>query len=286
MTLAEQLVVVTRQLAEAGIDTALLDARLLVAHALHASPETLVRDSARALSSGEISAIETLLARRVKREPMSQILGSRGFWRDEFLVTKDVLTPRPDSETMIEALLQLRPNREAMHQVLDLGTGSGCLLLSALREYPQSHGLGLDISAAALSVARANARALQLDTRARFEESDWCAALTENFCADIVLSNPPYIPAREISSLAPEVKNYDPSLALDGGEDGLECYRKIFSQLSLYLSPHALILLEVGAGQANEVAEIGRTNGMKLIQMFPDLAGQMRVVAFELPTLL
>jgi release factor glutamine methyltransferase len=283
MTIAATIHQARLRLAAAGIDTAALDARLLVAHALQLTREEMLREEARALTAIEAAAVGALIARRAAREPVSQILGKRGFWRDEFLVTQDVLTPRPESEVMIEALLALRPERERAYQMLDLGTGSGCLLLSALREYPASHGTGVDASAAALNVARANAEALQLEKRAQFLYSDWCAALTKNFRADIVLTNPPYIPAGEIATLAPEVKNYDPSLALDGGDDGLECYRKIFSQLSLYLSPHALILAEVGATQAQDVAEIGRTSGMKLSKIFPDLAGIARIVAFQLP---
>ncbi|MFN7402003.1 MAG: peptide chain release factor N(5)-glutamine methyltransferase [Alphaproteobacteria bacterium] len=283
MTIATTIHNATQRLAAIGIDTASLDARLLVAHALKLTREEMLSGERHVLTDHERASVEALIARREAREPVSQILGKRGFWRDEFLVTKDVLTPRPESETMIEALLDLRPERDRDYHMLDLGTGSGCLLLSALREYPKSHGTGVDESEAALNVARANAQALGLDTRAQFIQSDWCMALTKNFRADIVLANPPYIPAGEIATLAPEVRQYDPMRALHGGEDGLQCYRKIFSQLSLYLSPHALILLEVGAGQATEVAEIGRASGMKLSSIVPDLAGFARIVVFQLP---
>ncbi|MFN7451761.1 MAG: peptide chain release factor N(5)-glutamine methyltransferase [Alphaproteobacteria bacterium] len=283
MTIATTIHNATQRLAAIGIDTASLDARLLVAHALKLTREEMLSREGHVLTDHERASVEALIVRREAREPVSQILGKRGFWRDEFLVTKDVLTPRPESETMIEALLTLRPERDRDYQMLDLGTGSGCLLLSALREYPKSYGTGVDESEAALNVARANAQALGLDTRAQFIKSDWCMALTKNFRADIVLANPPYIPAGEIATLAPEVRQYDPMRALHGGEDGLQCYRKIFSQLSLYLSPHALILLEVGAGQATEVAEIGRASGMKLSSIVPDLAGFARIVVFQLP---
>lgn len=283
MTIATTIHNATQRLAAIGVDTAFLDARLLVAHALKLTREEMLSREGHVLTDHERASVEALIARREAREPVSQILGKRGFWRDEFLVTKDVLTPRPESETMIEALLTLRPERDRAFQLLDLGTGSGCLLLSALREYPKSHGTGVDESEAALNVARANAQALGLDTRAQFIQSDWCVALPENFRADIVLANPPYIPAGEIATLAPEVRQYDPMRALHGGEDGLQCYRKIFSQLSLYLSPHALILTEVGATQAQDVAEIGRASGMKLSSIVPDLAGFARIVVFQLP---
>ena len=283
MTIATTIHNATQRLAAIGIDTASLDARLLVAHALKLTREEMLSREGYVLTDHERASVEALIVRREAREPVSQILGRRGFWRDEFLVTKDVLTPRPESETMIEALLSLRPERDRAYQMLDLGTGSGCLLLSALREYPKSHGTGVDESEAALNVARANAQALGLDSRAQFIQSDWCMALTKNFRADIVLANPPYIPAGEIATLAPEVRQYDPMRALHGGEDGLQCYRKIFSQLSLYLSPHALILTEVGATQAQDVAEIGRASGMKLSSIVPDLAGFARIVVFQLP---
>ncbi|MFN7186157.1 MAG: N5-glutamine methyltransferase family protein, partial [Alphaproteobacteria bacterium] len=160
MTIATTIHNATQRLAAIGIDTASLDARLLVAHALKLTREEMLSGEERVLTDHERASVEALIARREAREPVSQILGRRGFWRDEFLVTKDVLTPRPESETMIEALLDLRPERDRAYQMLDLGTGSGCLLLSALREYPKSYGTGVDESEAALNVARANAQAL------------------------------------------------------------------------------------------------------------------------------
>lgn len=283
ITIQQILTLITKRLGASGIDTAALDARMLVAHALKLPIESLVRDAQRVLDAYEIEAIEILVKRRVQREPISHIIGMRGFWKHDFLVSKDVLTPRPDSETMIEGLVKLRPEKNAPLTILDLGTGSGCLLLSVLDEYPQSRGVGVDKSEAALAVAHANAERLKLTIRADFIVSDWLSNVDINLRADIVLMNPPYIPTRELLTLEKDVRDYEPHLALDGGEDGLDDYRKIFSQLSLYLSNHPLILIEVGVNQAANVAEIGRTSGMKLHSILPDIAGIDRVVVLELP---
>ncbi|MBN8544357.1 MAG: peptide chain release factor N(5)-glutamine methyltransferase [Alphaproteobacteria bacterium] len=283
VTLCEHLNAIAHRLVSVGVDTATLDARVLVAHALKLPIESLVSDAHRVLSADEIEAIEMLVKRREQREPVSHIVAARGFWKHDFIVTKDVLTPRPDSETMIEGLLKLRPEKNAPLTILDLGTGSGCLLLSALDEYPNAQGIGVDKSEAALAVARTNAERLKLSSRAVFTKSDWCESLDKNLRADVVLMNPPYIPTRDILVLEKEVREHEPRLALDGGQDGLDDYRKIFSQLSLYLSNHPLILIEVGVNQANDVAEIGHTNGMKLHSILPDIAGIDRIVVLELP---
>lgn len=283
VTLTEYVTASAQRLAQADIETAALDARLLVSHGLQLTQEALIAQSQRALDASEITVLDALIARRVAREPVSHILGTRGFWKHDFLVTRDVLTPRPDSETMIEGLLALHPEKNAELTILDIGTGSGCLLLSALHEYPNARGVGLDKSAAALRVATQNAERLKLASRASFIESDWFENLPKTMRADIVLSNPPYIPTQAVDILDRDVREYEPHLALDGGVDGLACYRKIFSQLSLYLSNHPLILIEVGAGQAQDVAEIARTNGMKLHSILPDLAGIDRIVVLELP---
>lgn len=283
VTLAEHLRTTAERLQRAGIDSAMLDARVLVARALKLPIESLVRDADRALDMSEIESIESLILRRETREPISQIVGMRGFWKHEFLVTKDVLTPRPDSETLIEGLLTFRPDIEQPYTILDLGTGSGCLLLSALSEYPNARGVGVDKSLAALSVARENANRLELSDRANFIESDWFDNVDKNMRADIVLMNPPYIPTDDITTLAHDVRDHEPHLALDGGQEGMDAYRKIFSQFRLYLSNHPLILIEVGAGQAHKVAELSRTNGMKLKSILPDLAGIDRIVVLELP---
>lgn len=259
-------------------DAAGIEARALAAHAWGMSAEALVQhaDTAR-----DDVALQQLLSRRLQHEPISQILGRKDFWRDVFYVTADVLTPRADSETMIEVLLQHRPNKKAALRVLDLGTGSGCLLLSALREYTHANGVGIDQSEAALAVAERNAEALSLNKRATFVRSNWCSNLSGHF--DVLLSNPPYIPSPDIAILDADVRGYEPHAALDGGADGLDCYRSVCAQISPHLAPGALLLFEVGMGQADDVAAIGQANGFQLLSITADLAGIPRIVALNYP---
>lgn len=259
----------------AGANAA-LEARLLAAHAWRMSPEELVLYGNDARDSQVFAA---LVERRMKAEPVSQILGEKHFWRDVFKVSANVLTPRADSETIIECLLRHRPNHEAALRLLDAGTGSGCLLLSALREYPHSTGVGVDQSELALAVAAQNAAALQFAARCELLHSNWCSKVVGTF--DVVLSNPPYIPSAEIAALDRDVREYEPHAALDGGADGLECYRALVRQLPAHLNAGALVLFEVGQGQAEEVPALGTTVGWKLIEIANDLAGISRVVAFE-----
>lgn len=276
-----------------------LEARLLAMHAWDYSPERLVRDSHLPIGGIGRSKLQDLVERRLKHEPISHILGSREFWRDMFEVTADVLTPRPDSETVIEALLRHRPDTQAPLRVLDLGTGSGCLVLSTLREYPLATGVGADQSPAALAVAKRNAARLGLEARSVFTLSNWCSNVSGPF--DVVLSNPPYIPTADIAALDADVRDYEPHAALDGGADGLDCYRRIVQQLSIasdcsaeqscaplggrkagsLLAPRALVLFEVGAGQAEDVAQLGQQHGFDLLEISPDLAGISRVVVLQ-----
>ena len=274
-SIATQLSQAREALASVAGDLAALEARVLAAHAWNMSPEALVRDANEPRDAGSFAA---LIERRLAREPIAYITGSRQFWRDEFMVTRSVLTPRADSETMIEALLRHRPNHAAALRVLDLGTGSGCLLLSALREYPTASGVGADQSDAALAVAARNADQLQLTPRSRFVRSNWCSNIDEQF--DVVLANPPYIATSDIAELDTDVRAYEPHAALDGGADGLNCYRDIFAQILPYLRPNALLLFEVGAGQAADVKALGQAQGLDWIETTTDLAGIERVVAF------
>lgn len=275
-TLATELARARAQLLPVAGDLAALEARLLVAHAHGLSAEALVMSPRQAVTEDSLSP---LLARRLRHEPLAQILGIRAFWRDEFLVNRDVLCPRPDSETLIEALLSHRPQRAQVRHVLDLGTGSGCLLLSALREYPEASGVGVDRSQAALCVARANAHRLGLSARARWVAGRWAAPLA--IAADVVLMNPPYIPTADLASLETQVREYEPHLALDGGADGLQAYRVIIPQLPSVLAPGAWVLAEVGQGQATDVAALAQAQGAQDIQFHRDLAGIARVVAFS-----
>lgn len=271
-----QLAKAREALAPVAGGNAALEARLLAAHAWQMSAEELVLYGN---DTRDPSSFAALVSRRLKAEPVAQIVGEKHFWRDKFFVTRDVLTPRADSETVIEALLRARADHTAPLRVLDLGTGSGCLLLSALREYAAATGVGVDRSEAALSVAARNAVALGLAERAVFLCSDWCSNLEGEF--DVVLANPPYIPSAGIAGLMADVREHEPHGALDGGADGLDCYRAIVQQLRGHVKPGALVLFEVGAGQAPDVAALAEAAGWAVCAIVKDLAGIERVVACD-----
>lgn len=261
-------------LAAAGIDGARGEARLLLAHHLGEAPARLIAYPERTV--GRRAGFDALVARRAARVPMAQVLGRREFWGRTFEVTADVLDPRPDSETLIEAALDRVEDRTAPLAILDLGTGTGCLLLSLLSELPQAMGVGVDVCAAALGVFARNARALGLDDRAFAVRADWCAALAGQF--DVVLANPPYIPTGELERLAPEVALHEPRGALDGGTDGLEMYRTLAAALPEVLAPTGFAALELGVDQGDAVAALCVKRGLTVAGYRMDLAGRARCV--------
>ncbi len=223
--------------------------------------------------------IEAFVRRRRKKEPVSKILGKRGFWTLDLTVTQDVLDPRPDSETLIEAVLKQYSNRAAPYRILDVGTGSGCLLLALLSEYRNAVGLGVDKSPAALAVARQNGQG----TNARFVEGDFTQPdfLKEEEPFDIIVSNPPYIPTDTIDKLDTEVRVYDPMLALDGGTDGLNAYRALGQQFRRLLKPDGRVFLEIGQGQETDVIAIMEENGFTFQEWFEDYGKIIRILCFK-----
>ncbi len=256
----------------AGIDSARLDAQLLLAHALGTSREAWLMMPDRLLSGAERAQYDGYVQRRAAREPLSHILGIREFYGREFSVSRHVLDPRADSETLIDAVLKECAARSLLPaSILDLGTGSGCLLLTLLAEMKGVYGVGVDVSAQALCVARANALALGLSARASFVQGRWSEGLHKKF--DIIISNPPYIPSQEIEGLMPEVRDFEPLGALDGGKDGLDSYREMANQLNHALAPGGLAALEVGIGQHEAVAGIMNTAGLRILNIWNDLAG-------------
>lgn len=227
------------------------------------------------------TAVRSLTARRVTREPMAYILGEREFWGLPFKVSPAVLVPRPDSETVIDAVLGLMPDRTRAWRILDLGAGSGCLLLTLLREYPQARGVGFDASEPALAVAQHNADALGVADRARLVAGDWRArgwtdALGGPF--DLVVSNPPYIESATIAGLMPDVARFEPRLALDGGPDGLDAYRLIAAAGPKLITSGGYLVAEVGEGQAVDVKGIFAVSGLTALAPWTDLGGIERVV--------
>ncbi len=261
------------KLKEGGIDNPSLEARIIMAHVLDQGQASL---NVREATVKDESALP-LVQRRLAGEPLSKILGLKEFWSLPFKVSQDTLDPRPDSETLVEAVL--KNAKPGPLELLDLGTGTGCLLLSLLSELPDSSGLGVDLSRAALKIAQENAETLGLKGQATFLQSRWFENVESQF--DIILSNPPYITTTEIETLAKEVKQYDPHLALDGGEDGLESYRQIASAAGNYLKPSGFLALELGQGQGEQVIHIFSDSGFALQSIHKDLAGIDRVVVFN-----
>lgn len=265
------------ELSRAGVTNPALDARLLLAHAMGCTPEVLLSNTD--VGGDDEQRFRGFIARRLQREPVAKILGYRDFWKDRFSVTSDTLDPRPETETLIEAVLSLRSQRATVTSILDLGTGTGCLLLSLLKEFPQAKGVGVDLSQAALDVAQANAGQLGLESRTRFLLSDWLAGVDGTF--DVIVSNPPYISAGDRSRLMPEVRDYDPALALFAGAEGLDAYRTLLPRIGQYLAPKGLLALELGAGQAPAVEALGVAAGLAHRGTVNDLAGIPRAILFQ-----
>lgn len=263
----------------AGVDSAFLDAELLMAHILGKTREFVVGRPEYELSENEEKSFAELLPRRQEREPLAKIIGKKEFWGREFLVNGSTLDPRPDSEALIEAVCELFPNHDEALKIIDLGTGSGCLLLTILAEYPQSLGIGVDIADTTLDVAKRNAEKLGLAKRCDFILNDWAEGLNGKF--DLIISNPPYIKNSDIHNLAREVSGYEPRLALEGGGDGLECYKVLFPQIKTLLNKNGKIVFEFGKGQEMDVKEILEQSGMRFVSFKSDLSGAPRCIIAE-----
>jgi release factor glutamine methyltransferase len=274
MKTADAIGEIAARLAAAGIDDARREARIILAAALGVDAAELLL-----LTTVPDGIAEPLVARRASREPLAYIRGRKEFWGLEFAVSPATLIPRPDSETLIEAALECFPHNVDVRRILDFGTGTGCLLLSALSEFKNAFGIGLDISPPAAALAVGNARALGLADRSAFAVSDWAAALARTEF-DLILSNPPYIAGAEIAGLMPEVGGFEPISALHGGPDGLAAYRAIIAALPGMLAHSGVALLEIGINQAESVAELAQTAGFQT-RLRPDLANIPRVVVIR-----
>ena len=264
------------RLSAAQIDSPAIDARLMLEAAAGASRADILNDPYRPLTPEQAGTLDGYLARRERREPVSRILGRKGFWKIMLTVTPDVLSPRPDTETVVQLALEAFDEHRAF-QVLDLGVGSGAILLAILAERPRATGLGIDVSSEALAVARDNAASLGLEGRMALLRNDWAAGLAEA-SFDLVVANPPYIREAEIPTLDPEVRDHDPMLALVGGKDGLDAYRDLAPQIMSVLRPGAPFLLEVGYDQAREVEALMRAAGAQDVRTVKDLSDHERVV--------
>lgn len=276
-TIQELLSVAVSRLRMAGVGHPGREARLLLAEACELPIVTILAWPERMVEPAPVTRFAGWMERRLAGEPISRILGRREFWSLPFIVTPATLDPRPDSETVIEAALDLLRDRDRPYRFLDFGTGTGCLLLALLSEYSQAWGLGIDRCEAAAAVAAANAKALGLDERARFAVADWDAALAGTF--DLIVANPPYIPSAEIAGLMPAVRDFDPRGALDGGLDGLDPYRHLAAAAPRLLRPDGAIVFEVGDGQAEAVSALLKAAGSSETAIRRDLGGVARTVS-------
>jgi release factor glutamine methyltransferase len=277
MTRAEALALLRHAFAEAGLDTPDLDARLLLADALQVDAVEIAVRPHHPLGPEAVARLAGFARRRLAREPVGRILGGREFWSLPFALSPETLEPRPETETVVETALSLMPDRQAGLRILDLGTGSGCLLVALLYELPRATGLGIDRSPGALATARGNAMRNGVGGRAAFVASDWAATLNARF--DLIVSNPPYIPAPDVAGLAPEVREHDPRAALDGGDDGLAAYRTIFSEAAALLALPGTLVVEIGSGQEQPVRDLAVARNLRVVALGRDLGGRPRALA-------
>jgi len=276
MTIAEARRKLTAQLREGGIETPELDARILIGHALGLDHAALAAAGDRGVDADEGNAIATLAHRRLAHEPVARILGFKEFWSLKLAIDRATLVPRPETETIVEAALSaVATKRSQTLRVADLGTGSGAILLALLTELPEAFGVGTDLDPHALAAARANARRLSL-TRAAFIACDMAAALRGPF--DLIVSNPPYIRSDDVATLPPEVRLFDPRPAVDGGADGLDCYRAIAAGAPALLAPGGVLVVELGVGQAEPVAGLFVAAGLAPSSPRADLNGVPRAL--------
>jgi release factor glutamine methyltransferase len=278
VTRAAALAALRAQLCDAGIEEGAADARLLLCAAGGLDHGDLIRAPEALLSEATLLRLAPMTRRRAAGEPVSRILARREFWGLSLAISPAVLDPRPDTETLVEAVLrEFSHKRRAPLRILELGVGSGAILCALLTEFEAASGVAVDLSLAAAMQARANLAALGLTTRASVAVGSWAAAIAGAF--DVIVSNPPYVASGAIGGLAREVRDYDPAIALDGGRDGLDAYRAIASQLAPLLAERARFYLEVGAGQADRVVAILAAQGLTAPATYADLAGLARVVA-------
>ena len=267
------------QFRSADIPSAELDARLLMAAATQVDDVALIADPDKLIEAQYLDVLGDFARRRLSGEPVSRILGRREFWGLSFSLNNATLDPRPDSETLVEAVLAHVADRDAPLQILDLGTGTGCLLLALLSELPNARGRGVDCSAEAIDAAQDNAAQHGLADHVTFSVGNWGEGLNGPY--DLLISNPPYIPTADIDGLSQEVRAHDPMAALDGGDDGLTAYREIARETQRLLSPDGAAFWELGIGQAGDVSRLAQAVGLRVVGVAEDLAGIARVLKIK-----
>ena len=276
LTLVKAWTAAKERLKDAGIDQPAIDARLMLEVAADVTRTDIVNDPYRMLTAEQWATLDDYLTRRARREPVSHIIGRKGFWKILLQVNKNVLTPRPETEVIVDEVLKAFPENMSF-SMLDLGVGSGTILLAVLAERPAAKGLGVDVSEEALAVARDNAASLDLDNRVALLRGDWTTGLgDEGF--DLVVSNPPYIASHVIETLEPEVRDHEPRVALDGGPDGLDAYRQLAPEILRVLKPGGMFAVEIGYDQSADVEALFRQAGASNVQTIKDLSTHDRVV--------
>lgn len=279
LSIHESLQRATKQLLNVGIDTARLDARILLEFVTGFSTEKLLINSSLPLSMQQAEHYQELIDQRLKFKPIAYIIGQKEFYGLNFSVNKNVLIPRPDSECLVEAAIKYAKEYN-FKNIIELGVGSGCLLLSILANLSSEiEATAVDISSEALAVTKQNYQRLGLKNQVEFLVQNWGDNLVKKY--DCVISNPPYIDTNEIDLLQPDVQNFEPKLALDGGDDGMDCYREIASQLSKLLTPDGIALFEIGINQAESVSKIFQNHGFMVIKQIRDLAGIIRCLVIK-----
>ena len=269
------------QLSSSEVDQPYHEARLLLSHVLEEPLTHLIAFPEKRVAPHICEHFQGLLMRRLRGEPLAKIFQRKAFWKSDFITTQDTLDPRPETEHIIEAVLAAYPQKDMPHHILELGVGTGCLLLSLLQEYPLATGIGVDLSPHALAIAQVNGEQLHLSHRTHWIQGHWAASLKGGF--SLIVSNPPYIPTGQLPHLAATVRDFDPLVALDGGADGLDAYRNLARQIQVQnlLLPDGFLGLEVGAGQSQEVRSIVEAQGFTFYECHKDLAGIERTLVFR-----
>lgn len=269
---------ITKTLLDAGIKTNSLDARIILKETFNFDEKELIMNSDILISTSKVNEVKKILSRRLKGEPVSKIFRKRDFYDSTFLISDDVLDPRPETELIID-IANKYISENNYKSFIDLGTGSGCIILSILKENKNIKGLGLDISLNAINIAKKNSSRLELENHAMFLVSDWFSSVKETY--DLIISNPPYILSGEIGTLSKGVKNYDPLISLDGGQDGLKCYREIAKDVNRIINKNGMVILEIGCNQAEDVIKIFEINKFKFLNKVLDINGLDRILIFE-----
>lgn len=282
MKISDLLAQAKNQLENSGVSSSKLDSLVLLTHALSVSKEQIIFNPDLEPEQTLQEKFWQMIARRAKREPVSHIIGKREFYGHDFFVTSDVLDPRPDSESLIELVLKKFPQKNSELKILEVGTGSGCLVITLLRLYESATAYGVDISEKALAICLKNSKQNQVQNRLELVQSDLFSSLTADKKFDLIISNPPYIPSKDVLELEAEVKNFEPHLALDGGADGLDFYRAIAKTAPNFLQKNGRIILEIGFDQKEEVVKIFESENFIFEESQADLAGISRALCFNL----